>query len=175
MNNNLYVGNYIHNMTSGGVLLGGHLVATAQNNICVSCSGGGILDYYSGCSGNFFVNNTVISCGNYGCRFTQSSSSCTAMNNIAYGSVILDYYISSATNLAFMNNLSEDSSLSVSAGNLYSTDPLFVDVNNNVYNLKSTSPCIRYGYNIGSVTSDFYNLTRTNNDIGAIDYKDREY
>ena len=170
--NNLIEGNYIHNITSGGILLGGNLSSTAQNNICVSCSGGGLLDYYSGCSGNHYYNNTIINC-DIGVRLEESSSAAVVKNNIFYNNNSYDYYVTTPTNPEVTNNLTYDNTLSVTSNNLYSTDPLFVDVNNNIYSLKSTSPCIGYGQVLSSVTSDFYNLRRisnTGNDIGAINY-----
>jgi len=89
---------------------------------------------------------------------------------VFYNSGSVDFYNSGSYETVVTNNLTLDSTLSVSAGNLYSTDPQFVDVDHGVYNLQSTSPARNYGTYYASASADFYQLIRTNYDCGAVGY-----
>jgi len=166
MTRNLFEGNYVHDIMSGAILLGGNLSSTAQNNIIRNCTRG-IADYYSGCSGNLFINNTIFDC-TYGAQFSESSSSVSAYNNIFYNNEF-DFATIAATNPTIEYNICFDSSLT-SANNLSGTDALFVDYTNGAFALKSTSPAIGYGHNIltTSIDLDFFGLTRTKLDAGAV-------
>jgi len=173
MTRNLFEGNYVHSCNGGGILLGGNLGSTAQNNIVRDCIRG-IADYYSGCSGNLFINNTIFDC-TYGTEFNESSSSVSAYNNIFYNNTY-DFATIAATNPTIQKNIISDNTLenqgSISSGNFNNVDPLLIDYSNNVYSLSSNSSAIIAGKVIDSLTLDYYGLPRTSTtpDIGAVDY-----
>jgi len=153
-------------------------------------SGGGIYNF----GGNPALTNVTIS-GNEanesgGGIFTWASASATARNSIIWGNSGTDIYYYNRASFSFSHSLvgfSEPAEGDGGDGNLFNTDPDFIDAAQGNYRLGIGSPAINQGstryYDAGltpdlsSITTDMDDNPRSvgdSIDMGAYEYQDNE-
>ena len=170
-----------------GIYIAGTNHLTIKNNVFYDCKSGFAIQFYCG-TGNpssyvDIINNTFVNGNPYQKAghiiLWNSLSNSLIANNIFKNhlSYAINVYQGSYnySNVTITKNITSGGNGIISVGtatgvsiinNLNSTDPLFTNEIMHDYSLKSNSPAVNAGYNIG-LTTDILNNTKTTIDIGA--------
>ena len=167
-NNALYNNNGMSSSSVGGILVWGKsssIISSTKiyNNLSYkngTSSGSGpasgiLVGPYT--SGTKVWNNTVYGNKGYGVQigFDTTTKSTVVQNNISYGNG-KGNYINKGSSTTYTNNVT--------------TDPKFVSVSSNNFQLQSSSPAANKGVNLSSVPNDYRNVARpkgASHDIGG--------
>jgi parallel beta-helix repeat protein len=124
-------------------------------------------------------NNTVVNNSGEGIAILDVGNSCEIKNNIITGnnvgiSKMGGNPVSINYNLVYGNNSGDYDGFPAGSNDI-SVDPLFVDLTDNDFHLRKTSPAINAGTTIASVTTDIMGVPRPQGstyDIGAYEFYD---
>jgi len=167
--NRLWIqGNIIHDCTNGIVLTQtANNSFTIYNNLIYDITEKGIS--YVAASGDwraeaYINNNTIYNCA-HGIYFTGAGTkSGTIKNNIVFGCVTYDLFLTGAACTVTYTNYGTNSGFTIGAG-VSTADPEFNDLANNLYGLSPKSPGYRTGDNVYNMGYNFPIIDITANDI----------
>lgn len=152
--------NVIHDFSTNaagagfGILLG-HESNQAYNNLIYDGAGPGIDINFNSPDGNSVLYNTVYNIASYGIVVRAGAANTVVKNNIAYACSV--NYQDDGTSTSASNNLTDG------------TDPEFVDVGTDDFQLQASSPCIDAGVDVG-IAVDALGVSRPQGsgyDLGA--------
>jgi hypothetical protein len=192
-NNNVVIGNYIHDNSAQGIYIAGGNNWTICNNVFYN---NGTVEIYHYSGGNHTIcNNTIVAGPNEDVNLTGMFSNGVLLHNASWGSLyqnnIIDgfyygvYNISWGAASTFSNNLIRNKPAgnaaffnpggtpTINQNNLLNRNPGFVNPNVNDFHLAAGSPAIDAGKPVANLTTDIEGKPRPGGgafDLGAYEY-----